>query len=130
MANARLNGSIATLCIAALTLSACSGNEKDFASVASPDGGHHLVVSVTEPALPHANHIVTVYVAAADGGARQRLIETELANDGVPFTAQNIGIRWTGRTTALVCLRPTDLGDRSIQIDVSGVAHAVIKAGC
>ena len=111
-------------------LSGCSGTETDFETVASPGGEFRLVVTVTVPALPHARHTVTAYLEREGPNGREKLIETKLANDGVPFTDRNIGIRWTGRTTALICLRPTDLADRGIRVDVSGTPTAVIKPGC
>jgi hypothetical protein len=113
-----------------LCVSACSGTESDFESVGSPDGKYTLVVTVTEPALPHALHTVTAYIETRGEQGRRKLVDTPLANDGVPFTAQNIGLRWTSATTALVCLRPTDRADSGIRIDVSGTPSAEIKPGC
>tara|TARA_R110002095_G_C4143458_1_gene228891 strand:- start:250 stop:675 length:426 start_codon:yes stop_codon:yes gene_type:complete len=119
-----------TVCGLTLLLSSCGGTETDFDTVTSPGGEFRLVVTVTVPALPHARHIVTAYLERESLDGREKLIETKLANDGVPFTARNIGIRWTGATTALICLRPTDLADRGIRVDVSGTPSAVIKPGC
>ena len=113
-----------------LVLVACSGTESDFESIESPDGKFTLIVTVTEPAVPHALHKVTAYIQAAGSSTRQMLLESPLANDGVPFTTRNIGVRWTGVTAALVCLRPTDLPDQGIRIDVSGTPSAEIKSGC
>lgn len=114
----------------ALVLTACGGTESDFETVASPAGEFRLAVTVTVPALPHARHTVTVYLERAGSSERERLIETKLANDGVPFTDRNIGIRWIGPGTALICLRPTDLADRGIRVNVNGTPKAVIKPGC
>ena len=111
-------------------LVACSGTENDFEIAASPDGRFDLIVTVTEPGLPHARHLIKVYIAPSGSLERELLLETKLANDGVPFTAQNIGVRWTGATAALVCLRPTDLADRGIRVSVNGPPTAEIKPGC
>lgn len=113
-----------------LLLSGCSGTETEFETIPSPTGEFRLAVTVTVPALPHARHIVTAYLERAGSSEREMLIETKLANDGVPFSDHNIGIRWTGATTALICLRPTDLADRGIRVDVNGMPKAVIKPGC
>jgi len=118
------------LCIVILALTGCGGTESDFEIAPSPDGRYNLVVTVTVPALPYARHIVTVYLTTAGDDARRRLIETKLANDGVPFTDKNIGVRWIGKTSALVCLRPTDLADQGIRINVAGEPSAEIKPGC
>ena len=113
-----------------LLLSACSGTESEFDSVGSPDGKYVLIVTVTEPPFPHARYTVSAYIALNGAQHRQKLVQTPLANDGVPFTTRNIGLRWTSATTALVCLRPTDLPDHGIRIDVSGTPRAEIKPGC
>ncbi|MGR9090964.1 MAG: hypothetical protein ACU85U_10345 [Gammaproteobacteria bacterium] len=119
-----------TACGLAPLLSGCGGTETDFETVVSPTGEFRLVVTVTVPALPHARHTVTAYLERETPDGREKLIDAKLANDGVPFTDRNIGIRWTGLTTALICLRPTDLADRGIRVDVSGKPTAEIKPGC
>lgn len=111
-------------------LSGCGGTETDFETVASPTGEFRLTVTVTVPALPHARHTVTAYLERDNVDGRELLIQTKLANDGVPFTDRNIGIRWTGRTTALICLRPTDLADRGIRVNVDSTPPAEIHPGC
>lgn len=113
-----------------LALSGCGGAERDFNISQSPDGRFELVVTVTEPALPHARHRVAVYVQKSGSPSRNKLLETKLANDGVPFTDRNIGVRWTSAISALVCLRPTDLPDRGIRINVEELPTATIKTGC
>lgn len=119
-----------TFAVCLLALVACAGTESDFEAVESPDGKYTLIVTVTEPGLPHALHKVTAYIEARGSGTRQMLLEAPLANDGVPFTARNIGVRWISATSALVCLRPTDLPDHGIRVDVSGTPSAEIKPGC
>ena len=118
------------MCACLLLFAACSTTESEFDSVESPDGKYLLIVTVTEPWLPHARHKVTAYIALRGAQHRQELVAALLANDGVPFTARNIGLRWISATTALVCLRPTDLPDRGIRIDVSATPSAEIKPGC
>jgi hypothetical protein len=116
--------------LVATLLVGCGGTEREFASLPSPNGTHVLVVTVTEPSLPHARHLVTVYVQMSDAGSRQKLIEVPLENDGVPFTDRNIGLRWTSASTALVCLRPTDLPDQGIRINVANQPTAEVKPRC
>jgi hypothetical protein len=113
-----------------LVLSGCGGVEREFNTLRSPGGEFELVVTVTEPALPHARHRVAIYLQENGSTSRSKLLETRLANDGVPFTDRNIGVRWTSPTSALVCLRPTDLPDRGIRIRTAEPPTATIKMGC
>ncbi|MFT5415188.1 MAG: hypothetical protein ACI915_001502 [Gammaproteobacteria bacterium] len=118
------------LVLVAVFLSGCSGTEQEFANLPSPDGTHVLIVTVTKPLMPHARHIVTVYVRRGDTAKPQKLTAVPLENDGVPFTDQNIGLRWTGVSRALVCLRPTDLPDQGVRVNVADAPIAEVRPGC
>jgi len=120
----------AGLVMCLVLVAGCGGTESDFESAESPDGKYTIIVTVVVPNFPHASYKVRAYITSGGGETRQLLAETPLANDGVPFTARNIGLRWTSATTALVCLRPTDLPDQGIRINVSGEPSAQIKPGC
>ena len=108
---------------------ACSQVEYEFDRKRSPLGEADLIVTVTEPFMPHGKHTITVYVAQVDEPA-QMLLETKMENDGVPFTKKNIGLRWTSPTQALVCLRPTDLADSAIVVQLGSPPTAELRDGC
>lgn len=103
-----------------------------FDSAAAPGGAHTLQAYVIEPWFPQGPHIVRLELARREGGPATRLLDTPLAWDGVPFTKKNIGLRWTGPRTALVCLSATDRPDQGVQItlEADGSAHAVLRDGC
>lgn len=103
-----------------------------FDSAAAPDGAHTLNAYVIEPWFPQGPHVVRLELVRREGGAPIPLLDTPLAWDGVPFTKRNIGLRWTGPHTALVCLSATDRPDQGVQItiDADGAARAVLRQGC
>lgn len=103
-----------------------------FDSAAAPDGAHTLNAYVIEPWFPQGPHRVRLTLESREGGDPIPLLETPLAWDGVPFTKRNIGLRWTGPRTALVCLSATDRPDQGVQItiDADGSARAVLRQGC
>lgn len=108
---------------------ACSKAEMEFDRKRSPLGEADLIVTVTEPSLPHGKHGVSVYIALINQTPK-RLLTTTLENDGVPFTKKNIGLRWTSSKQALVCLRPTDLADRGIFVTLGDTPTAELRTGC
>jgi len=102
-----------------LALVACGrGPEAPFGAFPAPGGAYTLRVAVAESNFPQGPRHVIVYLLTRDGTPGAPLIDTTLANDGVPFTAQNIAVRWVSERQALVCLRATDLPDRGLSIDV------------
>ena len=116
-----------------LLLAACSrtGRELDFDSAGSPRGDLILVTTVTPPRLPFGPHRVTVYLQVGRDAVRQRLGSAELAYEGIPYTRQNIAMRWVGDAEALVCLRVSDRPDRSFHVKVEGEqATAKLAPGC
>ncbi|MBI4694788.1 MAG: hypothetical protein HY749_12280 [Gammaproteobacteria bacterium] len=119
--------------LAALALSACSeaSREHPFETVKSPGGAWSLSASVIDPWFPQGPHFVVIAVRDEQSGVSKRLAKTDLAYDGVPFTKQNIGIRWIGDTQALVCLRATDRPDKGVRILIKdGKPGAELKPGC
>ena len=109
------------LLAAVLSLSACgAGEEEPFSQITSPDGNWTLRITVAESRMPQGPFYVTAYlVAKGESGGGTRMIQTKLENDGVPFTTQNIAARWVSPTTALLCLRATDLPDRGLRYDTA-----------
>lgn len=123
----------AGLLLTACALAACSGGgrEQDFEALGSPRGDLILVTTVTAPRLPFGPHRVSVYMQVGRDAARQRLASAPLANDGVPFTRQNIAMRWVADDEALVCLRASDRPDQSFHVKVEGEqATAKLEPGC
>ena len=108
---------------------ACTQVETEFDRKRSPLGEADLIVTVTEPLLPHGKHTIAIYLAKVDEQA-VKLLETKMENDGVPFTKKNIGLRWTGPTQALVCLRPTDLADSAVVVQLGSPSTAELRDGC
>ena len=115
--------------VAILLGGGCAQTESEFDRKRSPHGEADLIVNVAEPILPHGKHKIVIYLAM-QGAEPFKLIETTMENDGVPFTKKNIGLRWTSATRALVCLRPTDLADQGIVVNLSDPPTAELRPGC
>lgn len=126
-----------TACALPVLLSLCIGCSEAarttvFESATSPHGEYTLTTSVVAPWFPHGPHFVSLELLKNQSGAREQLLKTELAYDGVPFTKRNINLRWTGERSAFLCLSATDRPDKGVQITLlrSGAARAELRTGC
>ena len=118
-----------------LVLAGCSSEAErtsEFDHIDSPQGAYRLVALVITPRFPQGPHQVVLEVETLATHARQRVLQTELAWDGVPFTHRNIALRWTTPSSAVVCLSATDRPDKAVRIavDNEGKALAELKDGC
>src|SRR5512137_368526 len=88
---------LALFAVLAVLLTACSEADRatDFASLTAPRGDYVLTATVIAPWFPEGPHQVVVSVQLDAKSPRIELARTSLAYDGVPFTRQNIGMRWT-----------------------------------
>lgn len=124
----------AGLLFALTLLIGCSeaGRTTEFDVAEAPSGQHRLIALIIEPWFPQGPHEVVLVLESPPGGARQELLRTELAYDGVPFTRRNIALRWTSAQTAVVCLSATDRPDKGVRITVAetGPGVATLKEGC
>ncbi|MCB1746256.1 MAG: hypothetical protein H6977_10805 [Gammaproteobacteria bacterium] len=114
------------------TLTACGTREEVvFSDTPSPDGAWTLRLTVAESRMPQGPFHVRAYLYAGDDPARAtRLLDTTLANDGVPFTRTNLAVRWTDARAALLCLRATDRPDRGWRIETGDAPRAVAVDKC
>lgn len=105
-----------------LFLSACgSGTENLFEEYPSPDGLYNMRVTITESRMPQGPSYVGVYLTKTSSDELpEKVFYSKLENDGIPFTATNIAVRWMSQKTALVCLRATDLPDHGVYIEIDG----------
>ena len=108
-----------TWCAAFVLLTACgAGDERVFDEYESPDGAWTLRVTVAESRMPHGQFHVGAYLIKRGETAGPKILDEKLANDGVPFTAKNVAVRWTSAGKVLMCLRATDLPDRGLRIEI------------
>ena len=103
----------------ALSLTSCgAGQEKLFSEYLSPDNNHMLIVKVAESRMPQGPSYVTIYLETKNNSRSEQIFTSKLENDGVPFTDQNISVRWVSQKVALICLRTTDLPDHGLFIEI------------
>jgi hypothetical protein len=115
-----------------LALTACGTREETlFSDTPSPDGAWTLRLTVAESRMPQGPFFVRAYLFAGDdASAATKLLDTKLENDGVPFTRNNLAVRWTDPRSALLCLRATDRPDRGWRIETGTPPRAAAVDRC
>ena len=58
------------------------------------------------------------------------VFEARLENDGVPFSKQNISLRWVSRNTLIVCLRASDLPKKGFHVSMEKSMSVVKLDNC
>jgi hypothetical protein len=106
------------------------GPEEPFGAFPAPGGAHVLRVAVAEANFPQAPRHVRLYLLTPGTTPDAPLVDTTLADDGVPFTAQNIAVRWISPAQALVCLRASDLPDRGLRLEIGPPARVTEVPQC
>lgn len=106
------------------------GEEVPFNEFVSPDGDYTLSITVAKSNYPQGPWYVGAYLVARGAPRGDKILETTLANDGVPFTANNVAVRWISRRQALVCLRASDLPDRGMRIEVAEPPRVIEVKHC
>ncbi len=128
---ARLTGARHMLMLAVLLLVACSAEPPVvFSTTASPDGAWTLRITVQPGRMAQSKFRIAATLTAAGESEGVTVVDTTLENDGVPFTSTNIAARWTTASSALLCLRATDLPDRGLRIETTPTPHAVEVEQC
>ena len=116
---------IALLCACGLA------DEQAFGEFVSPGGEWTLRIAVAESNYPQGPWHVLVYLNRRDAvPAGKPIIDTTLANDGIPFSSDNVAVRWISSKQALMCLRATDLPDRGLRIEVGEPPRIVDVERC
>lgn len=124
-------GRVSVALIFALVAAGCGlGDERPLGEFPSPGGEWTLRVTVAESNYPQGPWHVLAYLVAGNAPAGKPLLDTTLANDGIPFTSDNVAVRWIGSKQALMCLRATDLPDRGLRIEVGEPPRVVEVEHC
>ncbi|MGE0485125.1 MAG: hypothetical protein AB7Q81_13360 [Gammaproteobacteria bacterium] len=115
-----------------LGLGGCGTREEVlFSDTRSPDGAWTLRLTVAESRMPQGPFYVRAYLYPGDDAAQAtKLLDTKLENDGVPFTRNNLAVRWTDPRSALLCLRATDRPDRGWRIETGTPPRATAVDKC
>lgn len=113
-------GSGGTLAALLVLLAACGETpEQVISEFAAPDGDYVLRLTLQAAASAKAPHKIHLYLVPRGLAAGAPVVSTELANDGAPFSGDQIGLTWVAKRTVLMCLKPHGAARHGVRVELS-----------
>lgn len=101
-------------------LAACGeAPEQTLSEFAAPDGDTVLRLTLTPAGGKREPHRIHLYLVPRGTAAGAPVVSTELANDGTPFSGDQIGLTWVAKRTVLMCLKPHGAARRGVRVELS-----------
>ena len=101
-------------------LVACGeAREQILSEFPAPDGDYQLRLTLVAAGSASAPHQVKLYLVPRGMAAGAPVVSTELANDGAPFSGDQIGLSWVAKRTVLMCLKPHGETHHGIRVELS-----------
>ena len=111
-------------------LAACGQTpEQTLSEFAAPDGDYMLRLTLLagEGKDPHK---ILLYLVPRGMSAGAPLVSAPLANDGTPFTGEQIGLTWVAKRTVLMCLKPRDAARHGVRVELSDPPRVEHEVRC
>ena len=118
--------------VAALLLLVACGDapEQTLSEFTAPDGDVRLRVTLVAASGHGGAHTVHLYIVPRGMAAGAPVVSAELANDGAPFTGDQIGLTWLSQRTVLMCLKPRGAAPHGVRVDLSDPPRVDNEARC
>ncbi len=101
-------------------LAACSDTpEQILSEFAAPDGDYMLRLTLVAASGKNDPHQIHLYLVPRGMPAGAPVVSTALANDGMPFSGDQIGLTWVAKRTVLMCLKPRGAAHHGVRVELS-----------
>ncbi len=101
-------------------LAACGETQEQVLSeFAAPDGDYLLRLTLLAASSATMPHKVNLYLVPRGMPAGTAVVSTALANDGAPFSGDQIGLTWVAKRTVLMCLKPRGEARHGVRVELS-----------
>ncbi len=85
----------------------------------APDGDYQLRLTLVAAASASAPHQLKLYLVPRGMAVSTPVVSTELANDGTPFSGDQVGLTWITQRTVLMCMKPRTQSHHGIRVELS-----------
>ena len=114
------NGRIIAALLLLLLMTACGETQEQILSeFAAPDGDYLLRLTLIAASSDKLPHKINLYLVPRGTAAGAPVVSTALANDGAPFTGDQIGLTWLAKRTVLMCLKPHGAARHGVRVELS-----------
>ena len=112
-------------------LAACSeAAEQILSEFPAPDGDYQLRLTLVAASGAKSPHHVKLYLVPRGMPAGAPVISAELANDGAPFSGDQVGLTWVAKRTVLMCLKPRHEAYHGVRVELSDPPRVESVARC
>ena len=112
-------------------LAACSeAAEQILSEFPAPDGDYQLRLTLVAASGAKSPHLVKLYLVPRGMPAGAPVISAELANDGAPFSGDQVGLTWVAKRTVLMCLKPRHEAYHGVRVELSDPPRVESVARC
>ena len=106
------------------SLCACGGAaEQQLGEFVAPDGDYRVRATLTAGWLPRAPYVLRLYLLPRGEVQPTAVVETELATDGAPFSAAQIGFKWVAERVVMLCVKPLAVAAHGLRIELTEPPH-------
>ena len=101
-------------------LAACGETQEQVLSeFAAPDGDYLLRLTLIAAGSATVPHKIKLYLVPRGMPAGVPVVSTEIANDGAPFSGDQIGLTWVAKRAVLMCLKPHGAARHGVRVELS-----------
>ena len=93
--------------------------EETLSEFASPDGDYLLRVTRVAAQGSDGADQIHLYLVPRGTAAGAPVVSTDMANDGTPFSGDQIGLTWLAKRTVLMCLKPHGAERVGVRVELS-----------
>lgn len=131
MRSSRLTRGALVLAAALLPLLAACGEtpEQTLSEFAAPDGDYRLRLTLLAGAGKDP-HRILLYLVPRGMPVGAPVVSAALANDGTPFSGDQIGLTWLAKRTVLMCLKPRDAARHGVRVELSDPPRVEDEVRC
>ena len=112
-------------------LVACGeAREQILSEFPAPDGDYQLRLTLIGARSARSPHRIKLYLVPRGMAVGAPVVSTELANDGEPFSGDQIGLTWVAQRTVLMCLKPHGADHHGMRVELSDPPRVEVVPNC
>ena len=96
----------------------------------APDGDYQLRLTLIAARSARSSHQVRLYLVPRGMALGAPVVSTELANDGAPFSGDQIGLTWVAQHAVLMCLKPHGTEHHGMRVELSDPPRVEVVSKC
>lgn len=114
----------------ALLVACGEAPEQILSEFPAPDGDYQLRLTLIGARSARSPHRIKLYLVPRGMAVGAPVVSTELANDGAPFSGDQIGLTWVAQRIVLMCLKPRGADHHGMRVELSDPPRVEVVSKC